>query len=247
MSTVWSFPYHSCAAYLWLLLPSPVVGHIGRHSELIRNGRDSARTAAIAADSTVSFLDVDVADHRGVTHQVADHGHRDDHAGTGATHRGARAPPESSPSAHHPADYQRIKRSVLEKEAESAFIAKVALASSSAKPKGQPSSVGEVEQRTEHADLPPGCYDGTKRKVEGCRCHASCRSCGFNPKPVKDTDCLSCVEGMVLQVVRLTRRRTDTFPVLFNEKDSTPFHEGHSSKTKGHKQHDLNVVSPTYC
>ena len=46
------------------------------------------------------------------------------------------------------------------------------------------------------AALPAGCYktDADVAPIDGCECHESCITCGYDDNPTLSTECLTCVD-----------------------------------------------------
>lgn len=40
-----------------------------------------------------------------------------------------------------------------------------------------------------------GCFNEKYEMIQGCTCHTSCESCGYNEDPVKEFDCILCADG----------------------------------------------------
>jgi len=45
----------------------------------------------------------------------------------------------------------------------------------------------------------PGCYDSNLTLVDGCQCHPTCRTCGYDSRPVLRNNCLECHDERQLQ------------------------------------------------
>jgi len=46
-----------------------------------------------------------------------------------------------------------------------------------------------------------GCYDGDNEKIQYCKCHSSCESCGFWDEPTDANNCISCADGSDVNVM----------------------------------------------